>query len=680
MVLDDEFIGVLDQNRFEKALGPKMDGAWNLHTATTGLDLEHFIGFSSISSVVGVPKQSNYNAGNFFLEALANHRRALGLPALTVNWGALLGAGFVERNRKTADFLEKIGTKAFRMDEALRVLGRMILQDSVQVAAARLDWRTLSRACPNLARSNTYAAVARESSDSDRSGSLLARLQAASADSRPGMVEDFIAAAVAGVFGVASDKVDRTAPLTSLGLDSLMAVELTNRIERELCTNIPMGSLLGGPSIQTLAQTILRLVAPAFQDDSSSSSTPACGHDNYETEVLLDPDITPVPNGKCDLEKFDRILLTGATGFLGAFLLDELLRETDAEIVCLVRARDEEQARERIARNLQQYGLRHPQFAKRVVAISGNLEESLLGLTASEFDRLSSDIDVIYHNGAAVNLIYPYSQLRAANVGGTREILRLATQSRPKPVHYVSTFMVLAAVNGHARSIVTEEDALPPWQDLPDGYSRSKWVAEMLIREARDRGLPVTVYRPGHITGHSRTGVCNPQDFLHTICLACANMGLAPDIDESMDVTPVDYVSRAIVQLSRRPECLGGTYHLVNPHPLRFPVLMDWMQRNGLEMETVSFPVWRQRLTTLANGASEDLIAPLLKLLGPNNGQSEDEQLRWHPRYDCRHAASRLAENGIVCPRADHELLGIYREHLQSNGLLLPALHWQNER
>src|SRR5262249_17249187 len=155
------------------------------------------------------------------------------------------------------------------------------------------------------------------------------------------------------------------------------------------------------------------------------------------------PDIFPPPGVACDSGKLDRILLTGATGFLGAFLLDELLRETDAQIVCLVRANDADQGRERIAHNLQQYGLDHPDFEQRVVAVPGNLEQPLLGLSSVEFDRLAEEIDVIYHNGAVVNLIYPYSQLRAANVGGTREILRLATKVRPKPMHYVSTFMVL---------------------------------------------------------------------------------------------------------------------------------------------------------------------------------------------------------------------------------------------
>ncbi|MGA1077244.1 MAG: SDR family NAD(P)-dependent oxidoreductase, partial [Ilumatobacteraceae bacterium] len=121
MVLDDEFIVELDEARFDKVLLPKMLGAWNLHEATLGIPLEHFICFSSFSAVIGAVKQSNYNAGNVFLDQLAHHRRSLGLPALTFNWGALEGAGFVARNEKTQQYLEMVGLGATNMEETLHL-------------------------------------------------------------------------------------------------------------------------------------------------------------------------------------------------------------------------------------------------------------------------------------------------------------------------------------------------------------------------------------------------------------------------------------------------------------------------------------------------------------------------------------------------------------------------------
>jgi acyl transferase domain-containing protein/acyl carrier protein/predicted O-methyltransferase YrrM len=262
MVLDDEFLAVLDEPRFNTALLPKMLGAWNLHVATQDLPLEQFLLFSSFSAVFGAPKQANYNAGNFFLDALAQHRRAAGRPALTIEWGPLSGAGFVERNRKTAEYLEKIGAKPLSTAEALRAFGALLLRDPVQTMAARIDWRALTKVAATLAKSPTFAAVVRERQESAAGGALLARLAAVSPDLRRGLIEDFIAAQVAGVFGLAEGQVDRETPLSNLGLDSLMVIELTNRLERGLGMTIPTGSLLSGPTIRTLADTLLRTLTP----------------------------------------------------------------------------------------------------------------------------------------------------------------------------------------------------------------------------------------------------------------------------------------------------------------------------------------------------------------------------------------------------------------------------------
>ena len=177
MVLDDDFLGELNEDRFHTALAPKMAGAWNLHVATTGQPLEHFISFSSVSSVIGAPKQANYNAGNSFLEGLAHYRRARGLPALTINWGLLLGAGYVERNRATAKFLESAGQRAISIAEALEAFGRFTLLDIPQVVAARVDRRATSKLCSSMTHSPTWSSLMQETSGAARGGSLIARLR-----------------------------------------------------------------------------------------------------------------------------------------------------------------------------------------------------------------------------------------------------------------------------------------------------------------------------------------------------------------------------------------------------------------------------------------------------------------------------------------------------------------------
>lgn len=256
MVLDDEFLVELDEARFDKVLLPKMLGAWNLHEATLDIPLEHFICFSSFSAVIGAVKQSNYNAGNVFLDQLAHHRRSLGLPALTFNWGALEGAGFVARNEKTQQYLEMVGLGATDMEETLHLFSVGLPTDAVQLGTARCDWAALARFSPSVAGSNMFLPVVPRTS-SGGGESMASRILEAPAEKRLAMVEDLIAAQVAAVLGTEASRLDKDTPLTNLGLDSLMAIELVNRIEEKLGMSMPMGSVLNGPNIRDLSIPVL---------------------------------------------------------------------------------------------------------------------------------------------------------------------------------------------------------------------------------------------------------------------------------------------------------------------------------------------------------------------------------------------------------------------------------------
>ena len=291
MVLDDEFIVDLTPERFNKVLHPKMLGAWNLHTLTLELPLDHFISFSSFSTVIGAVKQSNYNAGNIFLDCLSHHRHSLGLPALTFNWGALSGAGFVERNEKTAQYLDKLGMKAFSMEETLSVFRRMLSFDAIQVAASRVDWASIGRLSPTVATANLYAPVARRDQDGEASGSVRPRILGAPADDQARLVEEFIVEQVSGVFGTGASKIDRGTPLTNLGLDSLMAIELMNRIEGDLGINLPMGAVLNGPNIRELSIPVLK----SLLESSEGNAMLAVGGGQATPFEISEEELTEFP-------------------------------------------------------------------------------------------------------------------------------------------------------------------------------------------------------------------------------------------------------------------------------------------------------------------------------------------------------------------------------------------------
>jgi thioester reductase-like protein len=391
---------------------------------------------------------------------------------------------------------------------------------------------------------------------------------------------------------------------------------------------------------------------------------------DFAADARLDPSITVPADRSYDARRMDRVLLTGATGFLGAFLLDELLERTSAEVVCLVRAADAERGLQRIRANLANYGLKASEFDARVVALPGDFSQPLLGLTPAQFGKLAERVDAIYHNGADVNLGLPYDALRATNVFGAQEILRLACHTRLKPTHFVSTFTVLAT-SGARGQVVHESDPLPDCGELLHGYSQTKWVAERLIAEARSRGAPVSIYRPGHITGHSRTGASNTGDLLHSILLACWRLGSAPSRGGDLDLTPVDYVSQGIVELSLRPECLGGTYHLTNPNPLQHQVMLDFLQREQLGVRAVPYDQWRERLLALVAMAPIEATRLLIDTMVPDEQLAADgAPPALHPCYDSSAATSALGQAGVVCAPCNEQLLATYLAYSRRTGVL----------
>ena len=274
MVLDDAFLAQLTSEQFTKVLGPKMIGVWLLHQHTRDIPLDHFINFSSASSMVGATGQGNYAAANFFLDAIAHYRHSLDLPALTINWGALSEVGYVARHEKVAKYIEQLGLESFTPAEALGILGRVLNRTPVQLGASRVNWKALAKLNPATSKSPTYALVAKQESGADAMGAdaYTFRLNILSADpeQRQKMLADYIRGQVAQVFGTTADKIDAEIPLTAIGLDSLMAIELMNRLEFNLGISLPMGKFLQGPTISKLAESVLELLIASAGDENIS--------------------------------------------------------------------------------------------------------------------------------------------------------------------------------------------------------------------------------------------------------------------------------------------------------------------------------------------------------------------------------------------------------------------------
>ncbi|MBD2665596.1 amino acid adenylation domain protein [Richelia sinica FACHB-800] len=443
-----------------------------------------------------------------------------------------------------------------------------------------------------------------------------------------------------------------------LGGHSLLTTQLLAKVKEAFNLDISLRNLLEKPTVAGLAENIERVCQTAVQ----------CSTLDIKTETVLDQTIYPQTFGKFIPEP-KAILLTGASGFLGAFLLAELLQQTTADIYCLVRYTNLDDSHTKLQNILKSYGLWQEIWSSRIIPIVGDLAKPLLGVETEKFQQLASIIDVIYHNGAWVHHLYPYSILKPTNVLGTQEILRLASQIKTKPVHFISSSGVVAARVESGVKLVHEQDILNENEFPSNGYCQTKWVAEKLLQTAAERGIPISIYRPSRISGHSQTGVFNSNDFLYKLIIGCVQLGSTPDIDIRDNIVPVDYVSKAIVHLSKQEESLGKTFHLVHTQTLHTNTLIDHIRSLGYVIEQISYDQWRAKLLQLTQSSLEHPLSSLVPFFPARQAQEDNSDLGFL-KFDHKNVINGLVNTSINCPPIDEKLLGIYFSYLIEQGFM----------
>ncbi|WP_170181612.1 thioester reductase domain-containing protein [Haloactinospora alba] len=308
---------------------------------------------------------------------------------------------------------------------------------------------------------------------------------------------------------------------------------------------------------------------------------------HYWKDAVLPESVAP----KGDHPAFPpgNILLTGSTGYLGGYIMAELLQDTDAVLYCLVRGRSEGEARDRLAASLENRGVA-PVPHERLRVVPGNMAKPNFGLSESEYDSLAESVDAIYHCGAWVNLIVGYPFLKGSNVDGTFEVLKFATHRRSIPLHHISTLGVMMRNYGEGTGVVTE-DPTPPLP-LNIGYYESKWVSERLVSQAQARGLPATVYRPGAILGDSANRLLSPSDWLMQITLASLRVGATPEHEFMLPVSCADFTARCITDISRTDGSRGGTFHTTHPEPMPLDTYFEKIRSCRPHLRSVPFARW----------------------------------------------------------------------------------------
>ncbi|WP_378733236.1 amino acid adenylation domain-containing protein [Nocardia brasiliensis] len=623
-VLDDGALSALTPDRLDAVFLPKLDGAWHLHQLTQDMELDLFLMFSSIASVMGAPGQGNYAAANAFLDALAQLRRAKGLPATSVAWGPWEGAGMAAGLSETDRVrFAQLGLDRLAPEEGLELLELAVRGGRALTVSAAFDLNRLQHyfeergGIPPLLRSLLTGSSGR--SRGGGGADLRKLLSETAPEEHAAVVLGVVREEIAKTLGFATpDDVDVDLPLQDIGIDSLTAVLMRNQLADLTGLALPAKIAFDHPNLKALGQFLLAKLSEAEVGGSAESEATAV--DTAEISATTSGlDMATVRKGCLDPAlRFDNaaevaarpesVFVTGATGFVGAFLLRELL-ESEIVAYCLVRAADSGEAMRRLVTTLDNYGLWKPDYAPLLNPVVGDLTQPLFGLGKRIFDELADRVDAICHSGALVDWMRPLEDYIGPNVVGAHEVLRLASRGRGKAVHLISTFATLPKYLGYE---VTEDDR-------EYGYLTSKWMAERMVAAARWRGAKASVYRLPFVgasagTGHFRL---DRGDFLHNLIVGGIAMGSFPSLDADLSaVLPVDYLCETIADVvTNDPTRTGHDYDFINSQAPSFDSFFELIGAAVGGVEVVPFAEWQQRALAYATANPTSSLARIAAVL-----------------------------------------------------------------
>lgn len=368
-----------------------------------------------------------------------------------------------------------------------------------------------------------------------------------------------------------------------LGGSSLQSIQVANRLAILFKRDVPVTLIFDNPSIHLLNQAL--------------TETKESNNESIEKKIhtdCLEFDLQLPQNHKNNTSKqreIKNILLTGATGFVGAHLLHQTLIQTRATITCTVRANDIDSAMLRIQKSLQTQQLPAADL-NRIRVICTDLEKPLLGLTEEDFNQLANTMDTVIHNAAITSVMRDYNSLRAANTLSTACLLTLAAVNAI-PFHLISTIAVVPpSTNTEAK---LDEAPILFHDGLQDGYQQSKWASEQMATIAQDKNYPVKVYRLARVTGPTDTGYINPKDLVWSIIRCGLRNNTLPNLSISEPWTPVDIIARFIIADGLK-NTESEFLNLTPTHNVELLKVYEWLKHSGFKVSTLPINTWSDKV------------------------------------------------------------------------------------
>ncbi|KAK7471081.1 large subunit of alpha-aminoadipate reductase [Stygiomarasmius scandens] len=423
-----------------------------------------------------------------------------------------------------------------------------------------------------------------------------------------------------------------------LGGHSILATRLIFEVRKQFVVDAPLGLVFDEPTIRGLASAVDKLrnadlgltatvAAPAVPAKKPGPAPMEYGQD-YEN--LLSKLRQSYPSVPSDFSSRPlTVFLTGATGFLGAFVLRDLLerKERVAKVICLVRASSVQKGLDRLREGSTDRGVWDESWVEsgRLEVVTGDLGQEHFGL-GDEWQRIASDADVILHNGALVHWVYPYEKLRAANVLATLTATELASEKKAKVLvfvsstsaidteHYVRLAESLAMKDSGYKGVPENDDLEGARSSLKTGYGQTKWVSEKLLFEAGRRGLRGHIIRPGYVVGDSNTAVTNTDDFIWRMVKGCVQLGLIPDMNNTINMVPVDHVAlcTSLAAVAPLDDAAQSVLHITARPLPTFNSMLSSLVQYGYATERCDYIVWRRKLEQHVMEAHDNALYPLL--------------------------------------------------------------------
>ncbi|MGX6607637.1 thioester reductase domain-containing protein [Micromonosporaceae bacterium Da 78-11] len=438
-------------------------------------------------------------------------------------------------------------------------------------------------------------------------------------------VEQALTAIWRELFGV--DTIGPDHEFGALGGTSLLSVQMALEVQHRLGVLVNVHRAGGSrATVRRIAQIVRGMRGGAAR--GADDIDPIADGDGE----LVDLDIQ-IALGELDRDARPTgtdVLLTGATGFLGTFLLNELLRTTKGRVYCIVRAPDEEQARSRLAAAATALTLPPPDL-DRVHLVLGDLTDAGTLCDGFRDGELARRVGTVVHCAAKVVFTEPYRVLRGDNVLTTVELVRWMRRHGLRDLSFVSTLAATHhALGENGRILETRDQPLDPQQG---GYGVGKWVCERILERAEADGMRVRIFRPGFILGSTTTGACNDKDLVWHVAASGLAVGAHPLDDRAMPMAPVDVVARAVAELSMSPASAGRVYHLTDDVAVSPRRLFAMLAEAGLATEEVPAQEWQRRVAERSLSTGNELLATmaLYELEGHALGERDLEAVAWRP-------------------------------------------------